>query len=191
MKRQINTATLEFIQGDITDMDVDGIVNAANCELTLGTGVAGALRKKGGAVLVNECRRKGPVHVGEAVITSGGELTARFVIHAVGPRWGEGGEDEKLRSAIFRTMRVADQNSLRSLAIPAISTGNFGFPVRRAAEIIVSTVVRYLKTTTSLKRVYLVLFDKETFDVFTGVAEGLEAAGVLPATAPVEESTAG
>lgn len=185
MKRQINITTLEFVQADITEMDVDGIVNAANKELTLGTGVAGAIRKKGGPVVVNECKRKGPVHVGEAVITSGGELKARFVIHAVGPRWGEGDEDEKLRSAIYRTMRVADQNSLRSLAIPAISTGNFGFPVRRAAEIIVNTVVRYLKTTTSLKQVYLVLYDQETFDVFSEVAEGLEAAGVLPAsTAP-------
>lgn len=184
MKRQINTTTFEIIQGDITECDVDGVVNAANKELTLGSGVAGAILKKGGAAISIECARKGPVHVGEAVITNGGDLKARFVIHAVGPRWGEGDEDEKLRSAVYRAMRVADQNSLRSMAIPAISCGTFGFPVRRAAEILLNTVVRYLHHTSSLKYVYVVLLDKPTHDLFVEVAEGLEAAGVLP-TAPV------
>src|SRR4029079_14419013 len=127
------------------------IVNPANAHLVLGSGVAGAIAEKGGPMIQAECRKKGPIHVGEAVITSGGNLKASFVIHAVGPRWGEGGEDEKLRSAVYRTLRVADQNSLRTLAIPAISTGVFGFPMRRAAEIILDTVVRYLAVETSLK----------------------------------------
>lgn len=184
MKRQINTTTFEILQGDLTEMDVDGVVNAANKELTLGSGVAGAIRQKGGSAITVECEKKGPVHVGEAVITTGGELKARFVIHAVGPRWGEGDEDEKLRSAIYRAMRVADQNSLRSVAIPAISCGTFGFPARRAAEILLTTIVRYIHHTTSLKYLYVVLKDKEMLDIFIEVAEGLEAAGVLP-TAPV------
>lgn len=188
MKRQINTTTFEIVQGDLTEFDVDGVVNAANKELTLGSGVAGAIRQKGGSAITVECAKKGPVHVGEAVITTGGDLKARFVIHAVGPRWGEGNEDEKLRSAIYRAMRVADQNSLRSVAIPAISCGTFGFPVRRAAEIILTTIVRYVHHTTSLKYVYVVLLDKPTLDIFTEVAEGLEMAGVLPTapTAPVD-----
>ena len=182
MKRQLNQTVFEIVQGDITEMDVDGIVNPANEQLVLGSGVAGAIRQKGGPAVQLECRRKGPVHVGEAVLTTGGELKPRFVIHAVGPRWGEGNEDDKLKSAVFRAMRVADQNSLRSLAIPAISTGAFGFPVRRAAEIILGTVVRYLHVQTSLKYVAIVLFDRATLDIFTEVAEGLEAAGVLPTT---------
>lgn len=182
MKRQLHQTVFEIIQGDITEMDVDGIVNPANEQLVLGAGVAGAIRQKGGPTIQAECRRKGPVHVGEAVLTTGGELKARFVIHAVGPRWGEGNEDDKLKSAVYRAMRVADQNGLRSVAMPAISTGTFGFPVRRAAGIILDTVVRYLHVQSSLKYVAIVLFDKATLDTFVEVAEGLEDAGILPTT---------
>jgi O-acetyl-ADP-ribose deacetylase (regulator of RNase III) len=178
----INKTLFEIVQGDITERDDDAIVNPANADLVLGGGVAGAIRQKGGPVVQAECRKKAPVHVGEAVITSGGNLKARFVIHAVGPRWGEGNEDEKLRSAVYRSLRVADQNSLKSLAMPAISTGIFGFPMRRAAEIILNTMIRYLHVQSSLIRVTLVLYDKETFDTFEEVAEGMEAAGVLPTT---------
>jgi len=180
MKRQLNQTTFEIVQGDITERSEDGIVNPANADLILGGGVAGAIRRKGGPQIQAECNKKGPVHVGEAVITPGGELNARFVIHAVGPRWGEGNEDEKLRSAVYRAMRVADQNGLRSLAMPAISTGTFGFPVRRAAEIILNTIFRYIAVQSSLRSVVLVLFDQATYDVFVETAEGLEAAGVLP-----------
>ncbi len=180
MKRQLNKTTFEIVQGDITERSEDAIVNPANSDLVLGSGVAGAIRSKGGPQIQAECRKKGPVHVGEAVITSGGELNAKFVIHAVGPRWGEGNEDEKLRSAVYRSLRVADQNSLKSLALPAISTGAFGFPVRRAAEIILDTIFRYIAVQTSLRSVVLVLFDAETRDIFVETAEGLEAAGVLP-----------
>ncbi|HEX7879124.1 MAG TPA: macro domain-containing protein, partial [Candidatus Eisenbacteria bacterium] len=117
--------------------------------------------------------------VGDAVITTGGELTALHVIHAVGPRWGEGNEDEKLRSTIYRTLRVADQNGLRSLAMPAISTGEYGFPPRRAAEIILDTTIRYLNVQSTLTRVAIVLSDATMRDLFVEVAEGMEAAGVL------------
>ena len=180
MKRQLNQTAFEIVQDDITERDEDAIVNPANKELILGSGVAGAIRAKGGPVIQAECKKKGPVHVGEAVITSGGRLKARFVIHAVGPRWGEGNEDEKLRQAVYRVLRVADQNGLKSLAIPAISTGVFGFPVRRAAEIILDTILRYIGVQSTLRSVVVVLFDKETLDIFVETAEGMEAAGVLP-----------
>lgn len=180
MEWRINSTTLEIAQGDITERDEDAIVNPANGDLVLGGGVAGAIRKKGGPAIQAECRRKGPIPVGEAVVTTGGDLKARFVIHAVGPRWGEGQEDDKLRSAVHRALRVADQNGFQSLAMPAISTGIFGFPVRRAAEVILDTVVRYLRIQTPLKKVVLVLYDRETLDIFTGIAAGMEAAGVLP-----------
>jgi O-acetyl-ADP-ribose deacetylase (regulator of RNase III) len=180
MKRQINKTRLEIVSGDITERDEDAIVNPANPELVLGGGVAGAIREKGGSMIQAECRKKGPVHVGEAVITSGGNLKASFVIHAVGPRWGEGNEDEKLRTTVYRTLRVADQNGLRSLALPAISTGIFGFPMRRAAEIIMDTIVRYISIETTLKRVVIVLYDDEALRIFVDVAEGMESAGLLP-----------
>ena len=180
MNWRIHSTALEIVQGDITERDEVAIVNPANSDLVLGGGVAGAIRQKGGPLIQAECRKKGPVHVGEAVVTTGGDLKARFVIHAVGPRWGEGQEDEKLRSAVYRALRVADQNGFQSLAMPAISTGIFGFPVRRAAEIILDTVVRYLRIQTPLKKVVLVLYDAETLDIFTGIAEGMEAAGALP-----------
>jgi O-acetyl-ADP-ribose deacetylase (regulator of RNase III) len=180
MIRQINTTTLEIAQGDITERDEDAIVNPANADLVLGAGVAGAIRAKGGPNIQAECNRKGPVHVGEAVITTGGDLKARFVIHAVGPMWGEGDEDNKLRTAVYRALRVADQNGMRSVAMPAISTGVFGFPMTRAAEIILDTIVRYVANTTPIKKIVVVLYDRATFDTFTGMLEGMEAAGVLP-----------
>jgi O-acetyl-ADP-ribose deacetylase len=182
MIRQINRTSLEIVTGDITERDEDAIVNPSNTDLVLGGGVAGAIRQKGGPIIQAECRKKGPVHVGEAVITSGGSLKSPFVIHTVGPRWGEGEEDEKLRSAIYRTLRVADQNGLRSLALPAVSTGIFGFPVRRAAEIILDTIVRYVSNVTTLKKVVVVLYDEDTFKIFAATAEGMEAAGLLPVT---------
>jgi O-acetyl-ADP-ribose deacetylase len=180
MHWQIHSALLEIVQDDITEREETAIVNPANSDLVLGGGVAGAIRRKGGPAIQAECRRKAPVPVGEAVVTTGGDLKAGFVIHAVGPRWGDGEEDEKLRSAVYRSLRVADQNGFPSLALPAISTGIFGFPVRRAAEIILDTVVRYLRIQTPLRKVVLVLYDRETLDIFTGIAEGMEAAGLLP-----------
>ena len=180
MIRQINRTTLEIVRGDITDRDEDAIVNPSNPELTLGSGVSAVIREKGGSIIQAECRKKGPVHVGEAVITSGGSLKSPFVIHTVGPKWGEGSEDDKLRQAVYRTLRVADQNGLKSLAMPAISTGIHGFPVRRAAEIILDTIVRYVSIVTTLRKVAIVLYDEDTFRLFSQTAEGMEAAGLLP-----------
>ena len=174
MKRQINKTLLEIVSGDITERDEDAIVNPANPELVLGGGVAGAIREKGGAIIQAECRKKGPVHVGEAIITSAGNLKASFVIHAVGPRWGEGNEDEKLRMAVYRTLRVADQNGLRSLALPAISTGIFGYPKGPGCRVIVAAVARHLDGPVgSVTLVRLVSIDEETASHFLGALSHL------------------
>jgi hypothetical protein len=115
MERVINRSILELVQGDITEMETDAIVNAANAQLALGGGVAGAIRRKGGPSIQEECKRIGGTHVGGAVITTGGNLKAKHVIHAVGPRMGEGDEDGKLKDATSNSLKIADQHHLPSV----------------------------------------------------------------------------
>jgi O-acetyl-ADP-ribose deacetylase len=157
---------LELIEGDITELDVDAIVNAANDQLQLGTGVAGAIRSKGGPLIQEECDRIGGTPVGTAVMTGAGNLKARWVIHAVGPRMGEGDEDKKLAAAVRAALALADRRGLKSIALPAISTGNFGFPVQRAARIMLTEAHRFLQGGTKLERVVLCLYGQEVFDTF-------------------------
>jgi O-acetyl-ADP-ribose deacetylase (regulator of RNase III) len=157
---------LELIEGDITTLDVDAIVNAANEHLQLGGGVAGAIRQKGGPSIQEECNRIGGTPVGTAVMTGAGNLKARQVIHAVGPRWGEGDEDKKLASAVRAALALADRRGMRSIALPALSTGIFGFPLERAARILLTEVHRYLQGGTKLERVVICLFGSEAFKVF-------------------------
>ncbi len=166
MKTYINKHLLELIDGDITEMETDAIVNAANANLILGGGVAGAIRRKGGHRIQQECAKIGGTYVGGAVITSGGDLKAKYVIHAVGPRMGEGNEDEKLRNATANSLKVADENGLKSIAFPAISTGIFGFPIQRCAEIMLRAAIEYLKGETSLERVVFCLFGHSDYIVF-------------------------
>ncbi|HYG65243.1 MAG TPA: macro domain-containing protein [Thermoanaerobaculia bacterium] len=157
---------LELIEGDITALDVDAIVNAANEHLQLGGGVAGAIRQKGGPSIQEECDRIGGTPVGTAVMTGAGNLKARQVIHAVGPRWGEGDEDRKLASAVRAALALADRRGMRSIALPALSTGIFGFPLERAARVMLTEIHRYLQGGTKLERVVICLFGAEAFDVF-------------------------
>lgn len=166
MIKKINQSSLEIIQGDITEMETDAIVNAANGKLIMGGGVAGAILRKGGGVIQDECDKIGGTYVGGAVITTGGNLKAKHVIHAVGPRFGEGNEDEKLRSATLNSLKLADKYKLKSVAFPAISTGIFGFPADRCAKIMLSTAIQYLKGKTGLKRIVFCLFSEEIFNVF-------------------------
>ena len=168
MRRIVNNVTVELIQGDITDLATDAIVNAANEDLRLlAGGVAGAIRRRGGPAIQRECDDIGGTPVGTAVITTGGNLKARYVIHAVGPRWGEGDEDSKLAKTIKSILTLADSKRLRSIALPAISTGIFRFPKKRAASIIVNTTIEYLeKATTTLRRVVFALFDPASFEIF-------------------------
>lgn len=166
MRIQINRSEVVLIQGDITESDTDAIVNAANSELILGGGVAGAIRKKGGPTIQQECDAIGGCPVGEAVITSGGNLNARYVIHAVGPRWGEGDEENKLHNATLNSLKRADEKGLRSIAFPALSTGIFGFPMDLAAKIMIQTVRGYLSQNTGIQRVVFLLFDEKGFIMF-------------------------
>ena len=166
MDVKIAGRTLELVEGDITEMSTDAIVNAANAQLVLGGGVAGAIRRKGGPAIQAECDKIGGTFVGGAVITTGGKLKAKHVIHAVGPRLGEGNEDEKLKNATLNSLKVADENNLKSIAFPAISTGIFGFPLQRCAEIMLSTTIDYLRGATGLDRVLFCLFGQDSHNFF-------------------------
>jgi O-acetyl-ADP-ribose deacetylase (regulator of RNase III) len=163
---ELNGTALELVEADITELDVEAIVNAANEQLELGSGVAGAIREKGGPSIQEECDRIGSTPVGTAVMTGAGDLKAKQVIHAVGPRFGEGDEDRKLAAAVRASLALADRNGLRSIALPAISTGNFGFPLDRAARIMLTEVHRYLQGGTKLSRVVIALYDDPTFQTF-------------------------
>jgi len=166
MKVEIGNSILELVEGDIAEMQTDAIVNAANAQLVLGGGVAGAIRRKGGPQIQQECDKIGGTFVGGAVITTGGNLKAKHVIHAVGPRMGEGNEDEKLRNATMNSLRLADEKNLRSISFPAISAGIFGFPIQRCAEIMLRTTIDYLKGQTGLEKVVFCLFGRDAFEVF-------------------------
>ena len=173
MKIKINNTILELIQGDITEQTTDAIVNAANAALQLGGGVAGAIRRRGGPAIQEECNQIGGIHVGGAVITTGGNLSAKHVIHAVGPIHGDDHEDEKLKDATLNSLKLADKNRLKSIAFPAISTGIFGFPKDRCAIIMLSTTIAYLDGLTGLGKVVYCLYDKKTLELFEDILKSL------------------
>ena len=166
MRVNIENRVLELLEADITEMQTDAIVNAANAQLILGGGVAGAIRKKGGPKIQQECNKIGGTFVGGAVITTAGNLKAKHVIHAVGPRMGEGNEDRKLKNAALNSLKLADENNLKSIAFPAISAGIFGFPIQRCAEIMLKTTIDYLKGRTGLEKVIFCLFGRANYEVF-------------------------
>ncbi len=176
MKRALGASRLEIQQGDITGLAVDAIVNAANVHLQHGGGVALAIARKGGPTIQQEStaiirQRGGPLETGEAVITSGGKLPARFVIHVASPIWGEQSESESdalLRKAIRSSLALADENGLKSVAFPAISTGIYSYPVERAAKQMLAEAAAYLRGKTKLERVLFCLFDEKTCRVFEG-----------------------
>ena len=170
---QVNASTIELLEGDITDQDTDAIVNAANEHLVLGAGVAGAIRRKGGAKIQEECNLKGGTYVGGAVITTGGNLKAKHVIHAVGPRMGEGNEDTKLRSATINSLKVASDQGLSSISFPALSTGVFGFPIDRCAKIMLEATISYLKERSKIKNVVFVLWGQPAYSVFENTLKDL------------------
>jgi len=173
MKLIINNTVVELIQGDITDQTLDAIVNAANTALLMGGGVAGAIRKRGGPAIQEECNRIGGTPVGGVVITTGGNLPAKYVIHAVGPIHGDHHEDEKLKDATLNSLMLADKNLLKSIAFPALSTGIFGFPKDRCATIMLSTTLAFLDGPTGLAKVVFCLYDDETLRIFESVLQSL------------------
>lgn len=168
--------TLQIVHGDITDESTDAIVNAANSQLAHGGGVAGAIVRRGGASIQEESnawvRVHGPVAHARPAWTSGGHLPAKFVIHAVGPVWGEGDEDAKLAGAVRGSLQVADELKLHSMALPAISTGIFGFPKDRAARIMLNEIEKYFESQASgLNVVRIVIIDDPTLRAFIAAWE--------------------
>lgn len=163
---------IQIVQGDITEEKTDAIVNAANLYLQHGGGVAGAISLKGGPVIQSESddwiASHGPVTHSSPAITYAGKLPCRFIIHAVGPIWGEGEEDDKLGEAVCGSLHQADHLDLSSISFPAISTGIFGFPVERAAEVILRTIGDYFQhhPDSCLQRIRMVLFDAKTLQAF-------------------------
>ncbi len=167
MEKIIKGRKIRLVKGDITELEVDAIVNAANAQLVLGGGVAGAIRKKGGPSIQEECNKIGGTTVGNAVVTGAGNLKAKYVIHAVGPRMGEGDEDNKLRNATLNSLRRATEKGCKTIAFPAISTGIFGFPKDRCAKIMLTAIRDFLeKEDTSLQEVIMCLFGDEDFKIF-------------------------
>jgi O-acetyl-ADP-ribose deacetylase (regulator of RNase III) len=162
-------------QGDITESRVDAIVNAANNDLQLGAGVAGAIRRKGGPTIQEECDRIGRIPLGEAALTGGGKLAARYVIHAASMSLGSRTTEENLRASTENSLRRAEENQLESIAFPAIGTGVAGFPVARCAEVMLTVIRDHLRRPTSLKRVEIVLFDRESLDEFERVLARINA----------------
>jgi O-acetyl-ADP-ribose deacetylase (regulator of RNase III) len=178
LQKELKKGLLVLLQGDITTQDADAIVNAANSSLLGGGGVDGAIHRAGGAQILEECRairaRRGECPAGEAVITGGGALKARFIIHAVGPVWrgGQKGEAEILQNAYRNSLRLAEANGAVSVAFPSISTGAYGFPIEEAAPIAVETVSRFLTTSKSVREVRFVAFSREDYEVY---AKGFRA----------------
>lgn len=164
---------IELIKGDITALEVDAIVNAANSSLLGGGGVDGAIHKAGGRQILEECiairNSQGGCDTGEAVITGGGLLKARFVIHTVGPVWqgGSNDEDRLLSNCYTNSLRLAEENSIRTIAFPNISTGVYGFPKERAGEIAVRTVEGYLGRTDAFDKVIFVCFGEDNYKLYS------------------------
>jgi O-acetyl-ADP-ribose deacetylase (regulator of RNase III) len=178
MQIKVGETVIELVEEDITELDVDCIVNAANTMLKMGGGVAGAIRRKGGQKIQDECdeivAKRGPISVGGAAITSGGSLKAKYVIHAVGPVYGEGDEERKLRDAVINSLRLAEEHGVKSIAFPAISTGAFGMPKKICAEIMIPAAISYAIGGTSIKRIIFCLYDDETFNIFKGTLEKIK-----------------
>jgi O-acetyl-ADP-ribose deacetylase (regulator of RNase III) len=172
LRKQLGKTTIRLISADLTERDVDAIVNAANSSLQHGGGVAGAIVRKGGQIIQDESNKIGYVPVGAAAITTGGKLKARYIIHAVGPRMGEGDEDNKLKNAITSVLKLAAEEKLASISVPAISAGIFGFPKDRCAKILISETVAFLKNNVgSIELVEFCIFDQEAFGHFKAEVE--------------------
>lgn len=161
-------AVIELAKGDITASAVDAIVNAANEALQLGSGVAGAIRQRGGPTIQEECDKIGTCAVGQAVVTRAGKLKCKWIIHAVGPVWKGGtfGEEMLLASAVLQSLRRGEDIGATSVALPAISTGVFGFPLEMAAEISVAAARSFAPNAEYVQRVVFCLFDDKTYSAF-------------------------
>jgi O-acetyl-ADP-ribose deacetylase (regulator of RNase III) len=178
---KVGKATVKLVKGDITEMETDAIVNAANSSLMGGGGVDGAIHRRGGPKILEECKRiratdwPQGLPTGKAVITSGGNLKARHVVHTVGPVWrgGNRGEPELLGQAYQNSLRLAAEEGLKTVAFPSISTGAYGYPVEDAARVALKAVKEFLEKEDSIDEVVFVLFSDSTFEVYLAEARTL------------------
>ncbi len=170
----ISLDRIEILQGDLTEMDADAIVNAANNELQLGGGVAGVIRRKGGPAIQEECDAIGTIPLGGAAITSGGKLKARYVIHAASMELGGRTSAASLRSSTAHALRIAAQKGLKSIAFPAVGTGIAQFPVRECADIMLREAAKHFEQPTPVEKVYFVLFDQAALATFVATLKDLQ-----------------
>tara|TARA_Y100000031_G_scaffold96417_1_gene105861 strand:+ start:2071 stop:2571 length:501 start_codon:yes stop_codon:yes gene_type:complete len=159
---------VNVIKSDITQLEVDAIVNAANKSLLGGGGVDGAIHRTAGPALLQECKMLDGCETGEAKLTKGYDLKARYVIHTVGPVWygGTSGEDQLLANCYKNSLQLANEKGLKSIAFPAISTGVYRFPIDRACRIVLASIKNYLKSDDSINEIYLVCFDQDVYDQY-------------------------
>ena len=173
------TGRIVLREGDITEQEVDAIVNAANSQLILGAGVAGAIRQKGGPTIQEECNRIGPIAVGDAAVTGAGDLPARFVIHAAGMPPGGVATEESVRSAMRRSLELAREKQCRTVAVPAIGAGIAGFPLQRCAEILLEEARAHLEAGDGVEEIRFVLFGEPTYRVFEMVDDAAKVAAQM------------
>lgn len=188
MEVKIGKTKLAIVSGDITEQDTDAVVAAANAALVKGSGTNGAIHARGGPRIYEECRRIGGCSTGDAVITTGGDLKARHVIHAVGPIWEDGRHDEPalLSSAYRRSLEVAVQNGLKSISFPSISTGIYGYPIRFAAPLALGTIIEFLDSQpNTLEEVRMVIYyeDEVAYTVFVAALEQIMKERIASAAA--------
>ena len=175
MQIKIGSSLLELVEGDITNQDTEAIANAANSSLAGGGGVDGAIHRAGGPSIMDECGKIGGCPTGEARLTSGGNLIAKYVFHAVGPIYSGGahGEPELLKNAYLSCLNLASKNAVKSVAFPSISTGVYGYPIKEAAKIALTTVIDYLKTHQEINLVRFVLFGSDAYSKYEKVLNGI------------------
>jgi O-acetyl-ADP-ribose deacetylase (regulator of RNase III) len=171
MQRTINGITIRIVKGDTTEMDTDAIVNAANNMLWMGAGVAGAIKKKGGKEIEEEAMSKGPIPVGEAIVTGAGRLKAKYVIHAAGMGQDLKTDAKKIASCTLASLKRADELGIKSISFPAIGTGIGGFSIDEAAEVMIKTIINYIKKGTGLQLIQFTLFDENSMKIFEDVLE--------------------
>lgn len=175
MKITIKSASLELVEGDITKQDTESIANAANSGLAGGGGVDGAIHRAGGPEIMEECRKIGGCPTGEARLTTGGNLKAKYVLHAVGPiyRGGAHGEPELLKNAYLSCLRLVSERGIKSIAFPSISTGVYGYPIEEAAKIALTTVIDYLEDHQEIVLVRFALFGSSAYNSYGKVLKGI------------------